>query len=1123
MPSAPTWPHNPEPVHRAMNLLRWHSFPAPVRRCLTTQALAFVVAGSMLALWQADVSAAEGALRFNGANQYVELPLGETIIVDNWGPRFSRSPPEAWSEAEATGELTGSALQSTDLTAKATWTPALRRRGTYEVSVWLVSGPGNAFDPEARYLIKHRAGISTVVMDQNTGAAGWVPLGTFAFEADLTEVVALSPSGNADAPAIADAIRFVNRSTFDLTDRMTLETWVRLNAQDVKWQAIIAKGKAWGLTGFDDSNHIAFRTQSDDVTHDLMSAEPLLMGRWYHVAAVYDGVTKDLYIDGTLSGSESYSTPLAQTFYPVLLGANAESQAGDYAQIDLDNVRIWSVARTSEELTRTQSQRLRGSERGLLGDWRFDEDAGIEALDSSINTLHGLLRKTATPPTRVVGLSFEDPPSSPQALEFDGIGQHVEVILPGDGRFDFVDALTLETWVFFTFPPSSEVALVSKGRDAWELALGANGKLIFRTQGVSGELADGTIGPMSDLVSESRLDAGQWYHVAAVWNSAEGRKEIFIDGRSDEGALNLQGQVAQNDKPIHFAARPTDSGPQAFFEGVLDETRLWHSTRTRRHIAENLGRQVNGSEAGLAGVWSFDEGSGRTAIDHGPQSPPADGTLMGGMHDASRVEGLVLGPALPLQYCLDFGDTQGHVEVGSAGTLQLTDMTIEAWVKPTGSGFRNILMKGDHGYGLAIDGENYLRYFVDSTVQSSLRSDRPLAPERDGEGNLIPDSNGDPVLAWNHVGVVVDQTANTTTFYINGKQAGTHPSSIVRNNPGPIVLGKQGSVATANYYSGLLDEVRLWNIPRESLEIQLWAFTPLMTTELPDSLVGYWTFDEPPGLAVHDQTRGHHDGVLHRLGAGDWQDGTDWGMPAPPGDLAGVAPDPSSSGLWVGEVVLDQVNEAQQAHQGLAEQVTETADTAEIRILLHVAANGQVRLLKDVVLMRRSSPETPPEGTDEIPLPPVHTEPGDDSSLVLVTRPELILEFDGVAMRGGKRVGLRYGSVAYDFDGAELPLMGGVGPGTSCIGRIFLSRDHPTNPYRHKYHPDHRSGFDIVRQVTIEFDGVPGDPLEDGPGYGVDRLTGVYSETITGLHKIPLKVQGTVELNRVTSVATLNE
>jgi hypothetical protein len=101
-------------------------------------------------------------------------------------------------------------------------------------------------------------------------------------------------------------------------------------------------------------------------------------------------------------------------------------------------------------------------------------------------------------------------------------------------------------------------------------------------------------------------------------------------------------------------------------------------------------------------------------------------------------------------------------------------------------------------------------------------------------------------------------------------------------------------------------------------------------------------------------------------------------------------------------------------------------------------------------------------------------------------------------------------------------MAGGVGPGVGCLGSVKLPADYVTNPFRHQYHPEHRVGFDIARQISFKFDGTPGASLQNAPGYGVQTLSGTYKETITGLHKIPLKVEGSVVLNRISQVDKLN-
>jgi hypothetical protein len=131
----------------------------------------------------------------------------------------------------------------------------------------------------------------------------------------------------------------------------------------------------------------------------------------------------------------------------------------------------------------------------------------------------------------------------------------------------------------------------------------------------------------------------------------------------------------------------------------------------------------------------------------------------------------------------------------------------------------------------------------------------------------------------------------------------------------------------------------------------------------------------------------------------------------------------------------------------------------------------------------------------------------------------------------------------------ELPLAGTFGPGSGdprpvfgltqasdlgpagLSGRIVLPASHPTNPFRHRRHPDHTVGFNIERVIRLDFNGASGDAATPA-GYGVDKVTGTYREEIFGLHKplgpepetnpIGLKTEGTFELNRISFIDTLN-
>ncbi len=115
----------------------------------------------------------------------------------------------------------------------------------------------------------------------------------------------------------------------------------------------------------------------------------------------------------------------------------------------------------------------------------------------------------------------------------------------------------------------------------------------------------------------------------------------------------------------------------------------------------------------------------------------------------------------------------------------------------------------------------------------------------------------------------------------------------------------------------------------------------------------------------------------------------------------------------------------------------------------------------------------------------------------------------------------------------EVPMTGttpGITPGNTLTGTIYLGADHPTNPFRHKFHHDHQHGYAITRQLTVTFDTATSSNAVSPSGFGVNMITGTYQEQIFGLHKplgphqdIGLITTGPITLNRVSLQASLNQ
>ena len=200
-----------------------------------------------------------------------------------------------------------------------------------------------------------------------------------------------------------------------------------------------------------------------------------------------------------------------------------------------------------------------------------------------------------------------------------------------------------------------------------------------------------------------------------------------------------------------------------------------------------------------------------------------------------------------------------------------------------------------------------------------------------------------------------------------------------------------------------------------------------------------------------------------------------------------------AAGLWTGEITLDKVSEV---HFRQTTGATPTAAAAPftMRVLLHVDAAGNVKLLKEAVIMKT---------TGASPVP------------VIVTQPNLIPNFVGIVDRGGKLVGRRFSTASFPMPSDTLALSGGVAAASTATGTLTLPAASAVNPSRHKYHPDlAAAGVEVSRALTLA--------IAAGESAADHKLLGTWAETITGLHKDAISISGTANLVRVSTVATLN-
>jgi hypothetical protein len=108
------------------------------------------------------------------------------------------------------------------------------------------------------------------------------------------------------------------------------------------------------------------------------------LNRWSHFAGTWDGNKVRLYINGELDSEFDWTHGINSSGARLYIGVNPGG-GDEYFSGMIDEVRIWRVALTKEEIRANMYARLTGDEPNLVGYWDFDEGEGQDVCDLSGN------------------------------------------------------------------------------------------------------------------------------------------------------------------------------------------------------------------------------------------------------------------------------------------------------------------------------------------------------------------------------------------------------------------------------------------------------------------------------------------------------------------------------------------------------------------------------------------------------------------------------------------------------------------------------------------------------------------------------------------------------------------
>ncbi|MHC1737070.1 MAG: LamG-like jellyroll fold domain-containing protein [Ignavibacteriaceae bacterium] len=206
------------------------------------------------------------------------------------------------------------------------------------------------------------------------------------------------------------------------------------------------------------------------------------------------------------------------------------------------------------------------------------------------------------------------------ALSFNGSDNYVNC---GSGNaFDISgESITIEAWINSSNINQNWQAIAGK-----QASGGAYYGLILDSDTKKPALylhIDGWWGQR--VIANTALSQDTWYHVAAVYDGSNAY--IYINGVQD-GSSACSGDITSGlSTPFHIAMNNN-----VYFNGKIDEVRLWNTARTQSELRDNMTSELVGNETGLAAYYKMSNGSGSSLSDN-----KTGGTSNGTINGASWV------------------------------------------------------------------------------------------------------------------------------------------------------------------------------------------------------------------------------------------------------------------------------------------------------------------------------------------------------------------------------------------------------------------------------------------------------------------------------------------------------
>jgi Concanavalin A-like lectin/glucanases superfamily len=395
----------------------------------------------------------------------------------------------------------------------------------------------------------------------------------------------------------------------------TVEFWAYVPSliQDGQMHQFISQGDPTVqdafYMGYDASgNIVAGNTWMDVNGNTISTGVPMPVGKWTHLALTWSAETFEatLYVNGVQQATNpntSFFTD-GQNFQIGVQTDGTQPMTGR-----IDELRAWYEVRTAAQIRAGMLGTTNVDDPNLNLYMNFNEGSG-----ATINNLAASSPNTGVTGT-ILGKGLPNSwLSSPinfgdNAITLDGVAGQVNI--PANSNYDLASG-TVEFWVNPT-SLSSSFSTVLGNR-------GAGGvRYSFHLSSTQIAIDNGS-GSINTPLNFS-VPLGTWTHLAFVNDGTQ--TTVYINGVANGSIPGGFGSATG--QPLTVGIRKNTSSPDDEpFAGGIDEVRVWNIQQPASAILTNMDSTVTGSQTGLVGQFSFNNGN--AGIDNTGMINTFDGT-----------------------------------------------------------------------------------------------------------------------------------------------------------------------------------------------------------------------------------------------------------------------------------------------------------------------------------------------------------------------------------------------------------------------------------------------------------------------------------------------------------------